>query len=481
MSSESNTREDPIEEATAEARLSRRDFVVKSATGIAAGAAGAGMLGSVAHAARSSAFTYPRYDGTTINALMVSAENDAEPLRDAIPEIKSLFGINLVVTDLAIDVITAKSLASLRANTAAYDIIDVLGFTVAQLVGPGFFTPLDTYLNNPKLTAPDYDFSDFPAAQLAYTGYYNTKTQTFGKPAPLYMIPGAHEGACAMFYRTDILKAHGLSAPQTWDEYFNVVKTVHDPSHGIYGTSFIGANDVSQFLVDWYGRFTSEGGQLMSGSPVNGTYMPHLDSPKGIQALQRILDVKPYAPKGVGAYHFTESVNAMARGKVAIMVMWGTIAGQVNDPTQSKVAGKVSAAVGPGTGMYRGATVRGGWGLGIPKNSSHKEAAWQVIQYFTTKKAELYRTLKYAIEPARVSSHLDPQVVKKFPFMPVLNEEYVKAHLLEICNIPETFELIGDAARFFNLAIVGQMTAEQACKQANAQWISVLKRGGHLK
>jgi multiple sugar transport system substrate-binding protein len=284
-----------------------------------------------------------------------------------------------------------------------------------------------------------------------------------------------------MYYRTDLLKAHGLSAPTTWDEYFNVVKTVHNPSQGIYGTSFIGANDVSLFLVDWYSRFASEGGQLMSGSPVNGTYTPNLDGPKAIQALQRILDVKPYAPKGVGAYSFTDSVNALERGKVATMIMWGTIAGPANDPATSKVAGKIQAAVGPGTGMYRGATVRGGWGLGIPKNSPHKEAAWQVIQYFTTKKAELYRTLKYDIEPGRISSHTDPQVVKKFPFMPVLNEQYKNASILQICNIPETFELIGDAARFFNLAVVGSMTAAQACKQANAQWITVLKRDGHLK
>ena len=476
-----NLPQDTGEEAGVDRRLSRRDFVVKSAAGIAAAGAGATMLGSVARAARPSAFSYPRYDGTTINALMVAAENDAEPLRDAIPEIKRLFGINLVVTDLAIGVMGAKSLASMRANTATYDIIDVLGFNVAALVGPGFFTPLETFLNNPKLTAPDYDFGDFPAAQLAYTGYYNTKTQTFGKPGNLYMIPGAHEGACAMYYRTDLLKAHGLSAPRTWDDYFNAVKTVHNPSQGIYGTSFIGANDVSLFLVDWYGRFASEGGVLMTGSPVDRTYTPHLDSPKAIQALQRILDVKPFAPKGVGAYGFTQSVNAMQRGKVAFMVMWGTIAGPLNDPTQSKVAGKVTAAISPGTGAYRGATVRGGWGLGIPKNSPHKGAAWQVIQYFTTKKAEVYRTLKYDIEPGRISSHLDPQVVQKFPFMPVLNEEYKRASILQICNIPETFELIGDAARFFNLAVVGQLTAEQACKQANAQWITVLKRGGHLK
>jgi multiple sugar transport system substrate-binding protein len=224
---------DTGEGAGVDNRLSRRDFVVKSAAGIAATGAGASVLSSVAHAASPRAFTYPRYDGTTINALMVSGENDAEPLRDAIPDIKSLFGINLVVTDVAIGTMGAKSLASLRANVATYDIIDVLGFNVAALVGPGFFTPLEPFLNNPKLTAPDYDFSDFPAAQLAYTGYYNTKTQTFGKPGTLYMIPGAHEGACAMYYRTDLLQAHGLSAPQTWDDYFNVVKTVNDPRRGI--------------------------------------------------------------------------------------------------------------------------------------------------------------------------------------------------------------------------------------------------------
>lgn len=476
-----NLPQDTGEEAGVDERLSRRDFVVKSAAGIAAAGAGASMLGPVAHAARPRAFHYPRYDGTTINALMVSGENDAEPLRDAVLDIKRLFGINLIVTDLAIGTLPAKSLASLRANTATYDIIDVVGFTIAQLVGPGFFTPLDTFLNNPKLTAPDYDFSDFPAAQLAYTGYYNTKTQTFGKPGILYLIPGAHEGASAMYYRTDILKAHGLSVPQTWDDYFNAVKTVHDPSHGIYGTSFVGANDVSLFLVDWYSRFASEGGQLMSGSPVDGTYTPHLDGPKSIQALQRILDVKPYSPKGVGAYGFTESVNAMQRGKVAMMLMWGTIAGPLNDPTQSKVAGKVTAAVSPGTGKYRGSTVRGGWGLGIPKNCPHKEAAWQVIQYFTTKKAEVYRTLKYDIEPGRTSSHLDPRVVQKFPFMPVLNEQYNRASILQIANIPETFEMIGVAARSFNLAVIGQMTAKQACKKANADWIAILKRAGHLK
>lgn len=469
-----------IEES--DARVSRRAFVAKSA-GVAAGIAGASMLGPAAHsahAARPAAFTYPRYDGTTINALMVSGEDDAEPLRDAVADIKQRFGIKLVVTDLAIGTMHDKGLASLRAGTATYDIIDVLGYWAAEFVGPGYFTPLDSFVSSAKLTAPGFDLGDFTSQQLDYVGYFNTKTQSFGKPGALYMIPGAHAGGALMYYREDLLKAHGLAVPKTWQDYQKVCQALNNPGNGMHGTSFVGANDPSLFLVDWYCRFVSDGGQLMSGSPTTHNYMPHVDSPKGILALQRLLDVKPFAPTGVGSYGFTESVDAMSKGKVGIMIMWGTIAGPLYDPAQSKVAGKVVATHVPGTGQYAGQNIRGGWGLGIPKNSPHKEAAWQVIQYFTSRQAEIYRTLKYNIEPCRLSSHRDPQVVKRFPFMPALADAYVKSHTLEISNIPETFELIAAATRQFNLAVIGQQTAAQACKKTNSDWIAILKRGGHL-
>jgi hypothetical protein len=40
--------------------------------------------------------------------------------------------------------------------------------------------------------------------------------------------------------------------------------------------------------------------------------------------------------------------------------------------------------------------------------------------------------------------------------------------------------LVGEAAREFNLAIVGSQTAKQACANAQASWEKILKRAGHL-
>ena len=58
---------------------------------------------------------------------------------------------------------------------------------------------------------------------------------------------------------------------------------------------------------------------------------------------------------------------------------------------------------------------------------------------------------------------------------------FQKAQILQIANIPETFELITDAAEEFGGALSGSVSAAEACKKANDRWIQVLKRGGHLK
>ena len=53
-----------------------------------------------------------------------------------------------------------------------------------------------------------------------------------------------------------------------------------------------------------------------------------------------------------------------------MMLMWSTIAGPVYNPKTSKVADNVAVSVCPGIGSGRGKIVRGGWGMGIPKNAA---------------------------------------------------------------------------------------------------------------
>src|SRR5207247_1261325 len=324
----------------------------------------------------------------------------------------------------------------------------VLRSRVTHLVGGRNFLPLNKYL---KKAPAGFDFPhDFPAGELDYVGYYDVKKQQFGGKT-LYLIPGLHGGSVVLYYRKDLLKAAGLTPPKTWAAYLAAAKKLN--TGGVAGNSMIAkSGDVSMFLCDWYTRFVNQpGAKLMSGTPQAKNYAPRLTSPQAVGALQHMVDCMQYAPSGALSYDFTVSTNAFSAGKTAMMMVWSTIAGPVYNPKTSKVASKVGVAVPPGGGK----AVRGGWGMGIPKNAQNKDAAWTVITYLTSKEWEQYQTLKYQTDPTRNSTFFSAKLAKALPYLPTAGKVFQKAQILEIANLPETFELITAAAEEFGAALAG--------------------------
>ncbi len=450
-------------------RLSRQDFIKR------AGLLGFSMTaigGMLAAAGRAGGFGLERYAGTTIS-ILIAAEGDEKGVQDKLSTIKKRFGIDVKVTALPVGPLIEKANQNLKAPTSSFDAIMVLGFTVAQMVGGGFFSPLNSYV---KKMPASYGFpGDFPAGELKYVGYFDTKKQDFGGNT-LYLIPGLHGGSVVVFYRKDLFKAAGLKAPTTWGQYLAAAKKLH--GNGVSGNSMIAkSGDVSMFLVDWFTRFTNMGGKLMSGSPQAKNYTPLLTSPKAVAALQHMVDCVPFASDGVLQYDFTASTDAFSAGKTAMMIMWSTIAGPVYNPKSSKVSSKVAVSVPPPGGKG----IRGGWGMGIPKNAKNKDAAWTVIAYLTSKEWEQYQTLKYQTDPTRKSTFFSKSLNKKLPYLATAGRVFDKAEIVQIANIPETFEMIGAAAEEFSAALSGSSSAAEACKKANDRWTTILKRGGHLK
>jgi ABC-type glycerol-3-phosphate transport system substrate-binding protein len=191
--------------------------------------------------------------------------------------------------------------------------------------------------------------------------------------------------------------------------------------------------------------------------------------------------VKASTP-GVLSYDFTVSTNAFSAGKTAMMLMWSTIAGPVYNPKTSKVANVVGVTTTPGsTPGLHGRIVRGGWGMGIPKNAVNKAGAWTILTYLCSREWGLYEVAAHQTDPTRNSVFNSTALNKKLPYLRAAGLANAKAKILEIANIPETFELITDAAVEFSAALSGSSTAAAACKAANDKWIAVLKRGGHLK
>ena len=188
---------------------------------------------------------------------------------------------------------------------------------------------LNDLIDDADETPPDWDFADFIPGALKNVGIYDLKTHNVGVGSDVYGIPGLHSGSVIYFYRKDLFDAAGLQPAKTWDDFKASAQKLH--SGDVAGCSFIGANDFSLATVDWYTRFITTGGKLMTGDPNGKDFTPHVDSPEGVGALQMLIDVLPYAPKNVTQYGFAENVDGFSTGKIAQMIFWSTIAGPMLD------------------------------------------------------------------------------------------------------------------------------------------------------
>jgi len=467
-------RDDPVG-GLVSGQMSRDEFVKRAGLlGLSVTAIG-GMLVAAGKATAADERAARGLAGGTVN-LLIPAEGADKGVRDKLGEIKKRFGLNVNVTALAVGPLIQKLDQSVKAPTGTYDAISVLGFTVAQFVGGGYFTNLTPYVK--KLPAGYGYPSDFAKGELDYLSYFNIAKQQFGGSTP-YLIPGLYAGPIILFYRKDLLRKAGISVPTNWAQYLAAARKLN--GNGIAGNTMIAkSGDVSMFLVDWYTRFASQGGKLMSGSPQAKNFTPRLNSPQGVAALEHMVECVKYSTPGVLSYDFTISTDAFSAGKTAMMLMWSTIAGPVYNSKTSKVAKQVGVAVCPGVGSLRGTIVRGGWGMGIPKNAKNKDGAWTLITYLCSREWGKFEVAAHQTDPARNSVFNDPALNRRFPYLRVAGQANQKARILEIANIPETFELITIAAQQFAAALGGSSSAKDACQKANDEWVKVLKRGGHL-
>jgi ABC-type glycerol-3-phosphate transport system substrate-binding protein len=416
--------------------------------------------------------------GKAVRIALVDGERDDLGLRDREAEIEAATGLDIQLTTMALGALNESIAQNLRAPESAFDIVHILGFTVAGTAGAGLLEELTPYVTDPAKTPADYDFADFPAGQLEYTGYFDPATGEFGGDE-LYMIPGIHSGSVLLFYRTDLLGGTDQPAvPTTWAEYLAAAQAL--TTDDVAGSAMVGANDVSNFLVDWYSRFITMGGQLTTGSKADKTLNTDLNSPEAIAALQNMIDLLPSSPDAVTSYGFTEALDAFMTGKVAMWPAWATIAGALYGP-DSPVKDTVAVAPMPAEdGNPRG--IRGGWGLGIPKNltQEQKDCAWLLLTQITSKEHEKYQVMTYQTDPNRISTGTDPEISAALPYIPAAVGAIESAQILEVANIPETFEIVGAVAREINLALTGAQDAATAMANAQTAAEAILKAGGHL-
>jgi multiple sugar transport system substrate-binding protein len=472
---------DPEPQEASMGSLSRRTLLRRGAAiGFTAATAGSLAAGARAGMRWSTKFDPKKYAGTTISILMTGDENDHRALGDKLGELEHDTGIKVQITAPSLTPLINKTLQNLKAKRSDFELIEYLGFLATQQIGGGYFEKLNPYIANPNETPPGWDFKDFFPAAMRNVGLYNLKTHTLGTGS-VYAIPGLHSGSVVYFYRKDLFDKAGLKPARTWGDFMNAAKKLN--SSKVAGASFIGASDFSLSTVDWYTRFITMGGKIATGDPTKGNFMPHVNSPQGVKAMQMLIDTLPYAPKHVTSYGFAENVDDFSAGKIAQMIFWSTIAGPVYDPNKSKVADVTGVTLVPANRGFPHSAIQGGWGVGIPKNAdpAKKAAAWRALTWMTSKSFNAYEESKYQIDANRSSTFRDPKLVKQLPYLPYAGQAIAKAHIIETSHVPEFFELNTMAYTEFNKALIRKQSAKQAVDNVQKQWLQVCKRAGHLK
>lgn len=355
---------------------------------------------------------YEPYKGETL-VVNFPAHPHYDAVMKVLPEFTKETGIQVEVDQLQYLKMREKQTLELTKSKGDYDLLAYVVFSKADYVYADQLENLARYFMNPKLADPAYDAKDLIDGYMGNIGVAGgEKGYLPGPTGSLFGIPFGSETSI-LGYRKDIFEKHGLKVPETYDEMLEIACKIPELEPGMGGLSSRAAS----------GHHASHA-YLLHLAPLGGrifddAWNPIMNNEAGIKAAETLKKIVDCGPEGAKTFGFAEAGAAFLQGKTAMFLDSTVFAGQVNNPEKSKVVGKVGWAMHP-KGVRRGSQT-GGFGIGIPKNAQHKEAAFLLMQWLTSKKADRLIALAGG-NPSRYSTHADETVNEKFPHMATFGE-----------------------------------------------------------
>jgi len=246
----------------------------------------------------------------------------------------------------------------------------------------------------------------------------------------------------------------------------------------MYGESLDGTLDDA--ASDFWVRFLTEGGQIWkyaNGKWPPDNFTPNMDSREVVQAFEWLREELQWAPPGASGYGQVEATDAFITQDIAQMSAWWFQGGKSQDPSVSKVVGKVGFAINPG--KDRGRCIIGGWGAGVSRYSKHIPAAFLTIQWLKSPEIEKRQQIGGYFTPGLRQTYLDPEVVAAAPYLPVQLESMDRGESHHINFTTVSFELLTHIVEEGRACISGDKDPEDAANALQERWIKSLQREGY--
>ena len=286
----------------------------------------------------------------------------------------------------------------------------------------------NTQIKNPKMAVLSVDVvwtAEFAAKGYVEAlpndlfpteGHLPTTVDTATYFQKLYAMPSTSDGGL-LYYRKDLLDKYSLQPPTTFDEMKAACDKIKQGENDSKLNCFAGQYNKYEGLTVNFDEAVHGAGGVIVGDDGK----PNVATPEATKGLQTLVDwfKNGDIPKSAITWTEEEGRQAFQDGTLIFHRNWGYVynLAQKTDGS-SKVAGKFDVAALPGiTGP--GVSSLGGHNYAIAKNAENKGTAVDFIKFMSSQEVEKSNCLATSSTPSLAALYSDPDVVKKFPYMPI--------------------------------------------------------------
>lgn len=410
------------------------------------------------------------FAGTQLNVIAEATAN-SQILEQLLPDFTEKTGIQVKLEQAPYDSLVQKAVLDFTTKKGNYDVLSIPYEYLGSFAEKKYIAPIDSYLDKPP-TQLGTTFSKDDILPTLWKASSQWKDATYGMPS--------NSAVMMMFYRKDLFdnpkEAKGFEAKygyklapaQTWQQYRDIAEwftrkkgdqlagtTLNEP---FYGVTIAGKRHVATVL-EWLnyawgngGGIFDDAGNLIVGGAAN---VAALTYEKGLTA---------FAPPGFTSATWDEVTAQLQQGIAAESITWGDTAGAMEDPSASKIVGKMGyASIPVQTAGDKAVAHLGSWTYSINDASKNKEAGYEFMAWALSKPVQM-KLAEGGGLPALTSTFTDPTLTSKLPYW---KQEYVS--LQEAKSRPRVpqWSGISDAlALELSRALSGQATPEQALSSA---------------
>jgi sorbitol/mannitol transport system substrate-binding protein len=356
------------------------------------------------------------------------------------------------------------------ANQAGqYDVVSASNYEVPFYAKNHWLKPLGSLIAGD----PGFDVNDLLPSM---------RTSLTGPDGQLYAVPFYGESSMLM-YRKDVFAKLHLTMPlrPTWQQVATLAAKVDGAVPGMKGICLRGQPGWGEVFAPLTTVVNTFGGTWFTKS-----WQAQLSAPPFEQATNFYVNlVRQHGEPGAAESGFTECLNDMSQSKVAMWYDATSAAGALENPTSSKVVGKIGYVFAPtDKTQYSGWLYT--WAWGIENTAKNSSAAWKFVSWASSKAYEdlVAKKQGWASVPngTRTSLYQNPAYQKAAAaFYKVTLQSIQHANPanpgvqprptlgIQFVDIPEFTQLGTNVSQLISSAVAGKTSVTSALSQGQQQ------------